>query len=131
MAIANVEQQWGARPANARLASVEPRDGRMRVLFHLVEDPAAERARFSDDATRRVASGAFVRSSLPVYDHGTGAFVILGCPPGPADDRRQVFECGEGETRVTHPDFRAWLQDHVEELELRRPPTGSPRRPTH
>lgn len=83
-----------------------------------VADPAAERARFTnDDDSGRVAPGGFVRGWLPIYDHGTGAFVILDCAPGPAGERGQVLEYGDGETRVTHPDFRSWLQDHVEDLE--------------
>lgn len=83
-----------------------------------VADPAAERARFTnDDDSGRVAPGGFVRGWLPVYDHGTGAFVILDCAPGPQGSIGQILSYGEGETRVTHPDFRAWLQDHVEDLE--------------
>ncbi|MDO4239244.1 SMI1/KNR4 family protein [Micrococcus sp.] len=82
------------------------------------EDPEAERARFTnDDGSGRVAPGGFVRGWLPIYDHGTGAFVILDCAPGPAGERGQILEYGEGETRVTHPDFRSWLQEHVEDLE--------------
>lgn len=82
------------------------------------DDPDAARAAFTnDDGSGRVAPGGFVRGWLPVYDHGTGAFVLLDCAPGPQGTAGRVLEYGDGETRVTHPDFRAWLQDHVEELE--------------
>ena len=82
------------------------------------DDPAAARAAFTNDGgSGRVAPGGFVRGWLPVYDHGTGEFVILDCAPGPEGTAGQVLSYGEAETRVTHPDFRAWLQDHVEDLE--------------
>lgn len=82
------------------------------------DDPDAARAAFTnDDGSGRVAPGGFVRGWLPIYDHGTGAFVILDCAPGPQGSIGQILSYGEGETRVTHPDFRAWLQDHVEDLE--------------
>lgn len=81
-------------------------------------DPEAERARFTnDDDSGRVAPGGFVRGWLPIYDHGTGAFVILDCAPGPRGRVGQILDYGEGETRVTHPDFRSWLQEHVDDLE--------------
>lgn len=82
------------------------------------EDRDAARARFvNDGGSGRVAPGGFVRGWLPVYDHGTGDFVILDCAPGPDGAVGQVLAYGDGPTRVTHPDFRSWLQEHVEELE--------------
>lgn len=41
------------------------------------DDPAAARAAFTNDGgSGRVAPGGFVRGGLPVYDHGTGEFVM-------------------------------------------------------
>ncbi|MDO4239243.1 hypothetical protein [Micrococcus sp.] len=66
VAMADVKQQWEARPAGARLASLEPRDGRMRVIFDVDQDPAA-----SPGAGTRTDIIAVTSTEGPeVYNHG-------------------------------------------------------------
>ena len=106
--------------AGAHEAAADAREllGYFEEQIEDADDPEAERARFvNDDGSGRVAPGGFVRGWLPIYDHGTGAFVILDCAPGPAGHVGQILEYDDGQARLTHPDFRAWLQDHVDDLE--------------
>ncbi|WP_180537307.1 hypothetical protein [Micrococcus luteus] len=66
LAMADVKQQWDSRPAGARLASLEPRDGRMRVIFDLDQDPAA-----SPGAGTRADAVVVTSAEGPeVYNHG-------------------------------------------------------------